>query len=222
MTQHQLTHYAPPKGEIEIIHHDDNLLVVSKPSGLLSVPGKGEKFSDCLTSRVRDIDTEALLVHRLDMETSGIMVFARSKSVQRILGLQFEKRKTQKIYIARVSGQISTDTGEIDLPLITDWPNRPRQKVNFEDGKSSLTKWRVLDFEEDNNVTRVELIPHTGRTHQLRVHMKEIGHPILGDSLYAPENIRNAADRLQLHAQSLIIHNPENGELMTFSDPCPF
>lgn len=220
MSRHQLSQYHPPIETYEIIHQDDFILVISKPSGLLSVPGKGKQFADCLESRVQNDIPQARIVHRLDMETSGLMIMALNKDVHRILHLQFEKRKTHKTYIARVHGIIEKDEGEIDLPLILDWPNRPHQKVCYETGKECLTKWKVLEREE--NATRVELTPVTGRTHQLRVHMREIGHSILGDTMYANTEIEALANRLQLHAQSLTIHHPDGGERVTFTSPCPF
>ena len=212
--------YDPPTDPLRIIHMDDDLILVEKPSGLLSVPGKSDEHKDCLESRLRREHPETLLVHRLDHPTSGIMVFARNPAAQRHLGLQFEKRYVEKTYIARVSGHISEDTGKIDLPLITDWPNRPRQKVDFEQGKQAITDWQVTDRKDDT--TRLELRPKTGRSHQLRVHCMAIGHPILGDNFYAHETARAAADRLQLHAYSLKFRHPIGGESVEFTQPCPF
>lgn len=220
MNIHQLQEYHPPKERYQLVHEDDYILVISKPSGLLSVPGKGERFKDCLESRVQKDFPQARIVHRLDMETSGLMVMALNKDVHRILQLQFEKRKIHKTYIARVHGVMENDEGEVDYPLIVDWPRRPEQKVCYTDGKACLTKWRVLD--RDSYVTRVELTPVTGRTHQLRVHMREIGHSILGDTMYATPEIEAMADRLQLHAHSLTLHHPDGGERMTLESPCPF
>ncbi len=211
--------YNPPQGPLAILHHDHELLLVDKPSGLLSVPGKGEHLADCLIARVQAVFAEALLVHRLDRDTSGVMVFALTRHAQRHLGLQFEKRQVKKTYIARVFGRVGEKTGTVDLPLIVDWPNRPLQHVDFENGKQAVTDWRVLKYEE--NATRVRLFPQTGRSHQLRVHMREIGHPILGDPFYATGEAREA-ERLMLHAESLRLRHPDGGKGLTFKAKCPF
>ena len=212
--------YTPPVEPLDIIHQDAHLLAVNKPSGLLSVPGKAIEHRDCLETRVKAVYPDALLVHRLDMDTSGVMIFARSKDVQRHLGLQFERRHLEKTYVARVWGRIETDTGTVDLPLLVDWPNRPLQKVDYENGKSSVTDWSVIECED--HVTRVELRPKTGRSHQLRVHMLELGHPILGDRFYGDDTVIAAADRLQLHAQSLRLRHPDGGEWIELTAACPF
>lgn len=210
--------YAPPQEPLNYIYTDDDLIIVEKPCGLLSVPGKTEP--DCLEARIRKNYPESLTIHRLDMATSGIMVFARNANAQRHIGLQFEKRITEKTYIAWVFGHIENDEGQVDLPLITDWPNRPKQMVCHERGKPSLTLWQVL--ERKDNATRVQLYPKTGRSHQLRVHMLEIGHPILGDRLYADDKAFNAAPRLQLHAHKLKLRKPTGGDWIEFTSPCPF
>jgi len=212
--------YAPSDDPIEIIHEDEALLIVNKPSGLLSVPGRLEEHKDSLETRLRDIYPETLLVHRLDVPTSGVMVFARTKAAQRHIGMQFEKRQTRKTYVARVWGKMTEDDGHIDLPLIVDWPNKPRQKVCHETGKPSQTDWVVLEREAD--ATRVRLHPTTGRTHQLRVHMMAIGHSILGDRFYADDAALMAADRLQLHAEELVLRHPVGGAEMVFSAAVPF
>ncbi|WP_457650065.1 RluA family pseudouridine synthase [Profundibacter sp.] len=211
--------YNPPQGPLAILHHDHELLLVDKPSGLLSVPGKGEHLADCLVTRVQAVFPEALLVHRLDRDTSGVMVFALTPHAQRHLGLQFEKRQMKKTYLARVFGRVEEKTGTVDLPLIVDWPNRPLQHVDFENGKQAVTDWRVLKYED--NATRVRLFPQTGRSHQLRVHMREIGHPILGDPFYATGKAREA-ERLMLHAESLRLRHPDGGKGLTFKAKCPF
>ena len=210
--------YAPSQEPLTYIYTDDDLIIVEKPSGLLSVPGKTEP--DCLEARIRADYPESLTVHRLDMATSGVMVFARNANAQRHIGLQFERRITEKTYIARVWGQIKANEGKVDLPLITDWPNRPRQMVCHQRGKPSLTEWKVLDREE--TATRVELYPKTGRSHQLRVHMLSLGHAILGDRLYAEEDAFNAVPRLQLHAHKLKLRKPKGGEWIEFTSLCPF
>ena len=211
--------YRPPDTPLAILHHDHELLLVDKPAGLLSVPGKGEHLADCLLARVQAVFPEALLVHRLDRDTSGVMVFAMTPHAQRHLGLQFEKRQMKKTYVARVWGHVSEKTGTIDLPLIVDWPNRPRQMVDHENGRPAVTDWRVLKHEE--NTTRLRLFPKTGRSHQLRVHMQAIGHPILGDPFYASGEALKAP-RLMLHAESLRLRHPDGGKGMNFRSKTPF
>ncbi|NKX45525.1 RluA family pseudouridine synthase [Roseicyclus persicicus] len=211
--------YAPPDAPLDVIHADDHLLVLNKPAGLLSVPGRGEHLADCLMERARAAFPTALLVHRLDMDTSGVMVFALTPHAQRHLGQQFEHRQTKKVYVARVWGAVAEAEGEIDLPLCVDWPNRPRQHVNWEKGKPAKTAWRRIRVED--GTTRMRLYPRTGRSHQLRVHMKEIGHPILGDPFYA-EGAARAFPRLMLHAESLKLKHPEGGQGMLFRAPVPF
>ncbi|MGB3316469.1 MAG: RluA family pseudouridine synthase [Albidovulum sp.] len=211
--------YDPPTDPLKILYSDHHLLVVDKPAGLLSVPGKGEHLADCLLCRIQAAWPEALLVHRLDRDTSGVMVFALSSMAQRHLGLQFEKRQTKKVYYARVWGHVAAKTGTVDLPIIVDWPNRPLQKIDHEKGRQAVTDWRVVRYEDAE--TRVRLFPHTGRSHQLRLHMKEIGHPILGDPFYATGPARDFP-RLMLHAESLRLRHPEGGAGMNFSAPRPF
>jgi len=183
------------------------------------VPGKGEHLADCLITRVQAVFPEALLVHRLDRDTSGVMVFALTRHAQRHLGLQFENRQMKKAYIARVWGHVAEKTGTVDLPLIVDWPNRPLQKVDHATGKPALTDWRVL--RQDAQTTRLRLFPKTGRSHQLRVHMREIGHPILGDAFYATGAALNFP-RLMLHAESLRLRHPDGGKGLTFKAKCEF
>jgi len=212
--------YTPPCVPLDILHHDDDVLLVNKPSGLLSVPGKAIEHADCLETRVKAAFADALLVHRLDMDTSGVMIFACNKAAQRHLGLQFERKHLEKTYVARVWGKMVNDSGTVDLPLIVDWPNRPLQMVDYERGKPSVTDWKVLTRE--SNATRVALFPKTGRSHQLRVHMLELGHPILGDRFYGNTTVQAAADRLQLHAETLRFRHPTGGEWVTVSAPLPF
>lgn len=212
--------YDPPQDQLQIVHQDHEILLVDKPAGLLSVPGKGVHLSDCLLARVQEVFPEALLVHRLDRDTSGVMIFALSPHAQRHLGLQFEKRHMKKTYVARVWGEIADKTGTVDLPLIVDWPNRPLQKVDFDIGKPARTDWQVL--ERGDRTTRMELRPLTGRSHQLRVHMQAIGHTILGDRFYGSAAVIAAADRLQLHARTLEIHHPDGGVRIRFEAPAPF
>ena len=210
--------YAPPTTPLKILHLDEDLIVVDKAAGLLSVPGR--ELPDSLQSRLKALHPESLLVHRLDMATSGVMVFARNKAAQRHLGLQFERRHTSKTYIARVAGSVAGESGRINLPLIADWPNRPRQMVSFEHGKPSLTDWEVL--ERGESFTRLALHPITGRSHQLRVHCWAMGHPILGDRIYALDEVFEAAPQLQLHAHKLGLRHPKDGTPVTFESDCPF
>ncbi|GAB4515778.1 MAG: pseudouridine synthase [Roseibium sp.] len=213
--------YAPPvEPYLEVLHSDGDLLVIDKPSGLLSVPGKAAEHSDCVESRARQRFPEAGIVHRLDMDTSGVMVLAMNPAAHRHLGLQFERRKTGKSYVAEVWGLVAEDEGEVDLPLVCDWPNRPKQMVSREFGRPALTRWQVVGRGEDR--TRVRLFPHTGRSHQLRVHMLAIGHPILGDRFYAEGPALSASARLALHAESLELHHPQGGERVRFQARCPF
>ncbi len=211
--------YTPPDGPLQILHEDHEVLLVDKPSGLLSVPGRGEHLADCLLRRVQAVFPQALLVHRLDRDTSGVMVFALTPHAQRHLGLQFEKRQTRKTYVAEVWGRLAEKSGTVDLPLIVDWPNRPRQMVDHDTGKPALTEWKVLKLRE--NGTRVRLMPKTGRSHQLRVHMLALGHPILGDPFYAEGPARDAP-RLMLHSESLRFRHPDGGRGVAIRAPAPF
>ena len=211
--------YAPPDLPLEIVHEDHEVLVVGKPHGLLSVPGKGSHLADCLLSRIQSVFPHALLVHRLDRDTSGLMVFALSPHAQRHLGLQFEKRQVRKAYVARVEGEVAEKTGVIDLPLAVDWPNRPRQMVDPENGRPAVTEWRLL--RAGGGESRLRLFPKTGRSHQLRVHCLAIGHPILGDPFYASGPARDHP-RLMLHSESLRFRHPDGGRTMSFSLKTPF
>jgi tRNA pseudouridine32 synthase/23S rRNA pseudouridine746 synthase len=207
----------PPAEALTVLHVDAQLVVLDKPSGLLTVPAKPPGQADCLEARVGEVFPGALLVHRLDRDTSGVIVFARTRLAQRHLGWQFERRQVAKGYVARVAGHPGGDGGRIELPLICDWPNRPRQMVCHERGKPARTDWRVLDREE--RATRVGLAPLTGRSHQLRVHLAAIGHPILGDPFYGDPT---AADRLQLHAESIGFRHPDGGAWVEFRSKPPF
>ena len=213
--------YRPPMSPyLDIIYQDDDIVVLNKNSGLLTVPGRLPEHQDCLQNRVNRVLPSATVVHRLDMATSGIILMALNKNAHVNISRQFEKRQTQKRYIASVYGQLERETGTVDLPLICDWLNRPKQKVDLEHGKKALTHYQVLNFSD--NYTQVELTPVTGRSHQLRVHMLAIGHPILGDRLYAHDKALELSERLQLHAQSLAISHPVTGENMAFYTDCPF
>ncbi len=201
-------YFPPPDNGLDLIHADEHLLVVNKPAGLLSVPGRGPGKQDCLISRVQSDYPSALTVHRLDMCTSGLMVLALGKVMERELSILFQQRQIYKRYIAIVTGKPEQDKGEIDLPLITDWPNRPRQMVSYEHGKPSQTRYKLLDYDAQRNASRIELEPLTGRTHQLRVHMMSVGHAILGDEFYASPEAFAQADRLLLHAAVLRFKHP--------------
>ena len=214
-----MTGYTPPDTPLDILHEDHEILVVNKPAGLLSVPGKGPDLVDCLIARLEAAYPQVLLVHRLDRDTSGVMVFGLTAHAQRHLGLQFEKRQTKKTYLARVSGRLEPKTGTVELPLIVDWPNRPLQKVDHETGKPAVTEWRVMKASDEES--RVKLYPQTGRSHQLRVHMLALGHPILGDPLYAPETA-DQYPRMMLHAEELRLRHPDGGEGMKFRVAAPF
>lgn len=220
-----------PVREPAVVYADASLLVVDKPSGLLAVPGRGAGRQDCLSARVQARYPDALIVHRLDMATSGLMVMARGAAAQRELSRAFAAREVTKRYIAVVAGRLDAPTedwgvpenwGTIDLPIIVDWPNRPLRIVDPLRGKPSLTRWRVLGHDETGATTRVELEPVTGRSHQLRVHLRELGHPSLGDALYASPDVQALSGRLLLHAWSLRFAHPLTGEALAFESAAPF
>jgi tRNA pseudouridine32 synthase/23S rRNA pseudouridine746 synthase len=214
-----------------VLHADDTLLVLDKPAGLLAVPGKGPDKQDCLSARAQARWPDALVVHRLDMATSGLVVMARGLDAQRAMGRAFERREVHKRYVAVVAGDLGAahapDAWQlIDLPLAVDWLNRPRSIVSAELGKPSTTRWRRMAVQSPlprtDLATRVELEPITGRTHQLRVHLQAIGHPILGDHLYATPAQQAMSPRLMLHATALRLAHPVSGVAMSFHSPCPF
>jgi tRNA pseudouridine32 synthase/23S rRNA pseudouridine746 synthase len=212
---------------LALVHADAALLVFDKPAGLLAVPGRGEDKQDCLAARAQAEFPDARVVHRLDMATSGLIVLARGAPAQRALNLAFEKRQVHKQYEAVVAGRLEPAVTDdpwnlIDLPLIVDWPNRPRSIVDHAIGKPSRTRWQVLGHDPQAGTTRVLLEPVTGRSHQLRVHLLALGHPILGDPLYAPAAARVAAPRLLLHARRLALFHPATGEPLVFDSPPPF
>jgi tRNA pseudouridine32 synthase / 23S rRNA pseudouridine746 synthase len=204
------------------LHVDAACIVVVKPAGLPAVPGRGEHLQDCMAARVQAQFADALVVHRLDMATSGLMLFARGALAQRALSRAFAQREVRKRYVAVVHGRIDPPDGEIALPLRADWPNRPRQQVDMAHGKPSLTRYRVLTHDGVTHTTRVMLEPVTGRSHQLRVHLLAIGHPILGDALYASAAVQAMASRLLLHAESLTFMHPVDGQAMCVSHAAPF
>jgi tRNA pseudouridine32 synthase/23S rRNA pseudouridine746 synthase len=215
----------PASAAIEPRYADDSLLVFDKPSGLLAVPGRGTDKQDCLAARVQARYPDALIVHRLDMATSGLMVMARGAAVQRALSQAFAAREVHKRYIAVVAGRLDAPEGgwgTIDLPIIVDWPNRPLRIIDPQLGKPSVTRWRVLEQDAAGPCTRVELEPVTGRSHQLRVHLRALGHPIVGDALYAPPEVQAMAGRLLLHACSLGFVHPLTREALAFESPAPF
>lgn len=214
-----ITPYDPPSDPLVILHEDAHIVVVDKPAGLLSVPGRGPELADCLITRLQVVFPELLLVHRLDRDTSGVMVFAMTPHAQRNLSMQFEQRATKKTYVARVAGEVAEKSGEIDLPLIVDWPNRPSQKVCHDTGKPALTEWTRTKV--GNGESLLRLVPKTGRSHQLRVHCLSMGHPILGDPIYAPQTY-DRYPRMMLHSQELRLNHPENGLGMKFRSKAPF
>jgi tRNA pseudouridine32 synthase/23S rRNA pseudouridine746 synthase len=211
--------YFPPNDPLNILYEDSDVLAVDKPAGLLSVPGKTEDLADCLLARVQVAFPDALLVHRLDRDTSGVMVFGMTAHAQRHLSMQFEKRVVKKTYVARVAGEVVEKSGEIDLPLIVDWPNRPLQKVCHETWRPAFTEWVRQKFGDGES--RLRLMPKTGRSHQLRVHCLSMGHPILGDPLYAPQTADNYP-RMMLHAEEIRLNHPENAKGMKFRTTTPF
>ncbi|MBE2897088.1 bifunctional tRNA pseudouridine(32) synthase/23S rRNA pseudouridine(746) synthase RluA [Pasteurellaceae bacterium HPA106] len=217
-----LIEYNPPTEPwLELIYFDNHIAVVNKPSGLLSVPGSRAEYADSATVRVQQKFGFAEPVHRLDMATSGIILFALSKMAEKELKRQFRERETQKRYQALVWGHPQEREGLVNLPLICDWENRPRQRIDFDVGKTAATFYHVLDY-YPNNTARVQLTPITGRSHQLRVHMLALGHPIIGDKFYAHPAAKALSPRLALHAQQLTFTHPLTGERVTFSAEIPF
>ena len=213
--------YDPPTDPwINVVHEEADFVIVDKPSGLLSVPGKDPALSDCLQRRAEARWPTAGMIHRLDKDTSGVMVLALNKRAHAKIAMQFEKRTAQKSYVARVWGRLEAEEGLVDLPIAVDWENKPRQRIDFERGREARTEWKVLAREAE--ATRVRLHPLTGRTHQLRLHMMTLGHPVLGDPFYAAGAAFAAADRLQLHAEELSFLHPTTGEPVHFVIPAPF
>jgi tRNA pseudouridine32 synthase/23S rRNA pseudouridine746 synthase len=206
--------------QFTIIHRDDWLLVLDKPSGLLSVPGRGEENADNLATRVQTEFPQARVVHRLDRDTSGLIAMALDVETQRELSRQFEERTVMKRYVAVVSGVVVGDEGEIALATRKDFDRPPRHMIDTIRGRSAITRWRVLERGDD--WTRVALEPRTGRSHQLRLHMQELGHPILGDNLYAPAEVQSRGKRLMLHAEELCLLHPKTNDCKCFRSECPF
>lgn len=217
----QSAYTPPPDCGLDIVFNDAYLVAVSKPSGLLSVPGRGADKVDSMASRVQSSYPDALVVHRLDRDTSGLLIFPLGAKMHRQISMMFEAREMQKSYVAVVMGKLTQAQGEIDLPLIVDWPNRPQHIVDAVNGKPSKTRFTVLGYDPNTDTSRVELEPLTGRTHQLRVHMQALGHPILGDTLYGGTTEGNAT-RLLLHAHTLCFKHPVSGKLLELTSPLPF
>lgn len=212
--------YHPPLDPyLSIVHRDDDVLVLDKPSGLLSVPGRHPALADSLTSRLQRVFPQAKLIHRLDKDTSGLVLASLTRTAHAKVAAQFEARTIKKSYVAEVWGRPTEQHGLINLPLAPDPDAKPRHRVDYEHGKPALTKWRVLSA--GHKSTRLQLIPVTGRTHQLRVHLKAIGHVIVGDEFYAEGEALRAADRLLLHAETLSIQHPDGSDV-SFSVPAPF
>jgi tRNA pseudouridine32 synthase/23S rRNA pseudouridine746 synthase len=207
---------------VDIVHADAALIVADKPSGLLSVPGRGPDKQDCAARRVQQRWPDALIVHRLDEATSGLLLFARGITAQRVLGRAFEDGEVDKQYIAVVRGLTAKASGRIELPLAADWPNRPRQQVDREHGKAAVTDWQLIEHDASRGLSRLALQPRTGRTHQLRVHLAAIGHPIAGDTLYGDDKVRALASRLLLHACALRFAHPASGEALHLKSTAPF
>ena len=210
--------YQPPQEPLRLHYVDDAIIVVVKPAGLLSVPGRGPDKQDCVIHRVQQDFPQAQIAHRLDMSTSGLLVVARDAAMQQVMYRLFRERAVEKRYIALVAGVVTPESGAIDLPLICDWPNRPRQVVNHAIGKPAITDWRVLERDVAAGCTRVSLHPRTGRSHQLRVHMAELGHPVVGDVFYGAK----ASSRVCLHATQLVLVHPANHQYAEWQSPPPF
>ena len=210
---------------VPVVYADEAIVVLNKPSGMLSVPGRGLDKQDCLSTRVQTVFDDALVVHRLDMATSGLLVMARGATAQRHLNDAFAQRTVHKRYEAWVLGELITADGAwqvIDLPIIVDWPNRPLRVIDVLRGQPSVTRLRSTRYDAIRGCTRVELEPVTGRSHQLRVHLQAIGHPILGDMLYAPARVAALTNRLLLHACELEFVHPVSQEKIRFVSPTPF
>lgn len=213
--------YAPPQHALCTIYEDDDLIVIDKPAGLLSVPGRLPEHHDSAYARILRDHPEAKVTHRLDMATSGLLMFAKHRTAEVAISKMFQARTVEKHYIALVQGQLDGE-GSVEVPLITDWENRPRQIVHFELGKPAKTLYQVLDYDIEQDISRILLTPITGRSHQLRVHMQYIGHPITGDKLYHPEPTRSPLQRLALHAWDLVFQHPLQGNLLKLQSPLPF
>ena len=213
---------GPDGKDLLVVFADPDLIVVNKPAGLPSVPGRPPELKDSAISRLQAMYSDALVVHRLDMATSGLLLFARGPTMQRALSQLFEQRQIKKRYEAVVHGHLKALAGTIELPLIADWPNRPRQKVDWAHGKPATTHWRLMPKQHSEHYSRLELYPITGRSHQLRLHLSAIGHPIVGDSLYGSDDLSGVNSRLLLHASHLEFIHPVQQELVEFCTTVPF
>ncbi|SEM00479.1 RluA family pseudouridine synthase [Acinetobacter sp. DSM 11652] len=213
--------YMPPQGPLNIVYEDDDLVVIDKPAGLLSVPGRLPEHHDSAYSRVIAQYPNAKITHRLDMATSGILMFAKHRDAEVAVSKMFQARTVKKNYVALVQGKIAQQ-GQVDLPLITDWENRPRQIVHFELGKPALTLFELVAYDAHLDISRVLLTPITGRSHQLRVHMQAIGHPITGDKLYHPNPKLSNLGRMALHASYLEFQQPLSGIEIKIVSEVPF
>ena len=213
--------YSPPQEDLVIVYEDDDLVVIEKPAGLLSVPGRLPEHQDSAYLRVLAQFPQAKITHRLDMATSGILMFAKHRDAEVAVSKMFQARTVEKHYIALVQGQLDAE-GCVEVPLITDWENRPRQIVHFELGKPAKTLYQALSYDIETDITRVLLTPITGRSHQLRVHMQYIGHPITGDKLYHPEPTRSPLKRMALHASFLAFQQPLSGQSVAIHGRVPF
>ena len=218
---HDFSYNPPTTPWLDILYQDKDLLVLNKPSGLLTNPGRGEHLADCLLSRAQQQFPLAQLVHRLDMATSGLLMFAKHRDAEVAVSKMFQARTVKKYYVALVQGQIQAE-GSVDVPLITDWENRPRQMVHFELGKHAKTLFQRMQYDAETDQSRVRLEPVTGRSHQLRVHMMHIGHPIMGDKLYHPEPAQFDLKRMALHAAYLAFQHPLQDKHLEIQSKIPF
>lgn len=217
-----MTHLPEP---IAIVYRDEQIIVIDKPSGLLAVPGRGPDKQDCAAARLQAVHPEVLVVHRLDRDTSGLMLFARDATTHRLLSRQFETRRVRKHYLAVVEGRVEADEGVIELPLRKCFEHPPRHRVDHVHGKPAVTRWWVI--ERGEQTSRMQLFPETGRSHQLRIHMQQLHdaggeHPIVGDPLYGSGDETDPQSRLLLHASLLEIEHPATGETVTWVSACPF
>ena len=217
-------YYIVPKceQEVKILYQDEHLLVVNKPEFLLSVPGRAPENKDCVITRLQQHFPEAVIVHRLDLDTSGLLIVPIKRAAMSHIARQFQERKIFKRYQALLWGKLKQSYGTIELPIKADWPNRPKQQIDFLEGKHALTHYRVLHVNHEKNQTRIELNPISGRSHQLRIHCRELGHPVLGCDMYAHPEALAASKRLLLHASDISFRHPETSEIISVHSPVPF
>lgn len=219
-----MSYYIVPKcnKEVEILYQDDFLLVVNKPEFLLTVPGRAPENKDCVITRLQENFPDAVIIHRLDLDTSGLLIVPIKREAMSHIARQFQERKVSKRYEAIVWGKVEEKSGSIELPIKADWENRPKQIIDFENGKKALTHYHLLGFDEDTQQSRLSLNPITGRSHQLRIHCKEIGHPIIGCDMYAHEEALAASPRLLLHACEISFTHPITKKTLHISSLAPF